>query len=227
MLANIMSNTSNTVSAAMNKVYNFMFLGILWTALVAYGVASTPQLQMMVLTNPLKWVIILAPLVCLLFMSFKFDKLSTGTIAVLFGVVTTLFGASLSTIFLAYTGGEIASALFSSSVIFLVMSVYGYTTKKDLSSFGQYLFIALIGLILASVVNLFIGSSLMTMGLSALAVIIFTIFVAYDTQNIKRIMASAHLGNENKLAILGALNLYLDFINLFVNLLQLMGGSRK
>lgn len=214
------------VTSAMNRVYNYMFLGVLGTAAVAFGVASNTELQMLLLGTALKWVVILAPLACVLIMSFKFDKLSTTTLSLLYGLVVAAFGASLSTIFLTYRIETIGLALFSSSSIFLVMSVYGYFTKKDLSSWGQFLFVGLIALIISQLVNLFIQSSALTMALSAVAVIIFTALTAYDTQRIKEMMISAHTTDQNRLAIMGALSLYLDFLNLFVNLLQLLGGKK-
>lgn len=222
------SSSNSYITSAMNKVYNYMFAGVLATGLVSFIVSTLPKLQMLLLTNPLKWIVILAPLACVLLLSFKFDKLSTGVIALLFGLVVVTFGVSLSTIFMMYTGGTIAAALFSSSIIFLLMSIYGHVTKRDLSSWRQFLMIGLIGLIISQIVNLFIQSSALVMALSAFAVILFTLLTAYDTQKIKGIMASANANNIERFAIMGALNLYLDFLNLFVSLLQLFGGgSRK
>lgn len=218
--------TGGYISSAMNKVYNYMFAAIIMTGIVAYIISNMPQLQAILLSNPLKWVVIFAPLACVLLMSFKFDKLSTTTLALLFGLVSLAFGMSLSTIFLVYTGGTIVAALFSSSVIFLVMSVYGHVTKRDLSTWRQFLFIGIIGLILSQIVNLFLQSGPFSMALSALAVIIFTLFTAYDTQRIKLMMQSSDSSNVNRLAIMGALSLYINFINLFANLLNLFGGRR-
>ena len=225
MSSNYMSMGS--VSNAMSRVYNYMFVGILLTAIVSFGISTNPALQHMVMTNPLKWPVILAPLACVLIMGIGYTSLPTAILALLFGIVSVAFGASLSVIFLVYAKATIAMALFSSSLVFVLMSAYGYMTKKSLESWGQFLFIGLIGLIISQVVNIFLQSSVMTMTLSALAVIIFTLYTAYDTQKIKRAMAQANSADVNRIAILGALTLYLDFLNLFINLLQLFGGSRK
>ena len=215
------------IGSAMNKVYNYMFIGVIVTALVAFGISGNFQLQASLLETPFKWVVILAPLACVLLMSFKFDRLSTTTLAIMYGIVAVAFGASLSTIFLMYRIQTIGLALLSSSSIFAVMSIYGHTTKKDLSSWRDFLLVGIIGLIICQIINIFVQSSVFTMTLSALAVIIFTLMTAYDTQKIRQMMAYANTHDTNKLAIMGALSLYLDFLNLFVNLLQLFGGSRR
>jgi FtsH-binding integral membrane protein len=229
MLSKQYANTEQNgtyITSAMQKVYNYMFAGLLGTGSIAYLVSHMPELQAILFSNPIKWLVIFAPLACVLFLSFKFDKLSTGAIAAIYALVVVAFGVSLSTIFLIYTTGEISAALFSSSIIFIIMSIYGHVTKKDLSSWGQFLIIGLIGLIIAQIVNMFIGSSALTMALSAIGVIIFTLFTAYDTQKIKEMMHNSSTNNVGRLAIMGALTLYLDFINLFINLLQIMSGRK-
>ena len=215
------------IGSAMNKVYNYMFIGVIVTALVAFGISGNFQLQAALLETPFKWVVILVPLACVLLMLFKFDRFSTTTLAIMYGIVAVAFGASLSTIFLMYRIQTIGLALLSSSSIFAVMSIYGHTTKKDLSSWRDFLLVGIIGLIICQIINIFVQSSVFTMTLSALAVIIFTLMTAYDTQKIRQMMAYANTHDTNKLAIMGALSLYLDFLNLFVNLLQLFGGNRR
>ena len=218
--------SAELVNAGMLKVYNNMGLGLVVTALVSFLVSSSPALMSVLFGTPLKWVVIFAPLVLSLVMSFgmALDKISTNTGRILFYVFSVLMGLSLSTIFVIYTSGSIFGAFVSASGIFFAMSIYGYFTKRSLESLGQFLFIGLIGIIIASVVNIFLENSTMGLVINVLAVLIFTGLTAYDTQ---RIRDQIRFGSDiERTSVMGAFALYLDFINIFINLLQLFGGRK-
>lgn len=218
--------TAEAVNSGMLRVYNNMGLGLVVTALVSFLVSSSPALMSVLFGTWLKWVVIFAPLVMSLVMSFgmALDKISTSTGRVLFYVFSGLMGLSLSTIFVIYTSASIFGAFVSAGAIFFAMSVYGYFTKRSLESLGQFLFIGLIGIIIASVVNIFLENSTMGFVINVLAVLIFTGLTAYDTQQIREQLRN---GNDlERTAVMGAFALYLDFINIFINLLQLFGGRR-
>ena len=210
----------------MLSVYNYMASGVLLTGIVALLFANS-GLAEQVLSTPLRWVIMFAPLAFVLVMSFGMNRLSTGTLQLLFWAFATVMGLSMSSIFLVFTGTSIAQTFFAVSVGFLGLSLYGYTTKKDLSGFGTFLIMGVIGLLVAIVINLFLQSPAMTMAISAIGVLLFAGLTAYDTQKIKSMYAYV-AGTEmmGKTVIMGALSLYLDFINMFTFLLSFMGDRR-
>jgi FtsH-binding integral membrane protein len=208
----------------MLSVYNYMASGVLLTGIVALLFANS-GLAEQVLSTPLRWVIMFAPLAFVLVMSFGMNRLSTGTLQLLFWAFATVMGLSMSSIFLVFTGTSIAQTFFAVSVGFLGLSLYGYTTKKDLSGFGTFLIMGVIGLLVAMVINLFLQSPAMTMAISAIGVLLFAGLTAYDTQKIKSMYAYvAGTDMMGKVVIMGALNLYLDFINMFTFLLNFMGS---
>ncbi len=210
----------------MLKVYNFMSLGLLITGLVSYFVAQSPELMHLLYGTPLKWVVLLAPLGVVLLFSFNIASMSTGTARTVFWIYSGLMGLSLGSIFMIYTGQSIAQVFFITASLFAFMSLYGYTTKKDLTSMGSFMIMGVWGIIIAGLVNLFFQSPAMSFVISVLGVVIFTGLTAYDTQAIKDRYYESHEGDREKTAIMGALQLYLDFINLFISLLRLFGERR-
>jgi FtsH-binding integral membrane protein len=212
----------------MVRVYNHMSLGLAVTGLIAWFVGHDPALLMSIYQSPARIVVMLAPLAFVMVISFGFQRLSLGALTAIFYAYSATMGVSMSFIFAVYTGAAIAQTFFVTAVTFLAMSLYGYTTKKDLTGWGSFLFMGLIGIILASLANLFFHSPGVSFAVSVLGVLIFTGLTAYDTQNIKETYsASWGATATGKLAIMGALKLYLDFINLFMMLLRLMGGNRR
>lgn len=210
-------------------VYNYMASGILLTGIVALltsnWVVSNPEAAATLYTGPLSWVIMLAPLGFVLAMSFGLNKMSAGTLQILFWAFAGVMGVSLSSIFLVYTGTSIAKTFFITAATFGSLSLYGYTTKKNLSGWGTFLFMGLIGIIIASVVNIFLGSSTLELAISAAGVLVFAGLTAYDTQKIREMYYAGDAAEtRSKKIIMGALNLYLDFINLFLMLLRFMGS---
>lgn len=208
----------------MLQVYNYMGLGLALTGVVAFLVAATPALYTPIFGTPLKWAVMLAPLGFVFFLSFKIESISASTAQMLFWAFCAVMGLSMASIFLVFTGASIARVFFITAATFGAASLYGYTTKADLSKFGSFLFMGLIGIVIASVVNIFLGSSALQFAISAIGVLVFTGLAAYDTQTIKTNYAE-HAGSETntKLAVMGALSLYLSFINLFHMLLYFMG----
>jgi FtsH-binding integral membrane protein len=212
----------------MLKVYNYMASGVLLTGIVAMLFASSGYAaQIMGGGGLMPWVIILSPLAIVMAMSFGANRMSAATLQMLFWAFAGLMGLSMSTIFLVYTGTSIAQTFFAVTAAFLGLSLYGYTTKKDLSGMGTFLIMGVVGLLVAMVINLFLQSSAMAMVISAIGVLLFAGLTAYDTQRIKSIYYTVQ-GSEmlGKAAILGALSLYLDFINMFQFLLAFMGDRR-
>jgi len=210
----------------MLRVYNFMAGGLGLTGLVAYAAVASGFYQQIAGT-PLIWVVMLAPLAVVLLLSFRIERMSAGAAQASFWGYAALMGLSLAGIFLIYTGTSIARVFFISAATFAAMSLYGYTTRRDLSRFGSFLFMGLIGIVLASLVNIFIASSALQFAVSVIGVIVFTGLTAWDTQRIKEIYLESDPGDVlTKKALMGALALYLDFINLFVMLLQLTGQRR-
>ena len=223
----------------MLKVYNYMTIGLVITGLVAYGAFSLAVTQTaagLQLTNvgvalyesPLRWVVMLAPLAFVLVLSFGINKLSAGMAQLLFWLFAAVMGLSLSSIFLIYTGQSITQVFFITAATFGAMSLYGYTTKRDLTGIGSFLIMGLFGLIIASIVNVFLQSSGLGFAISIIGVLIFVALTAWDTQKIKESYSSA-MGADvlAKGAVMGALSLYLDFINLFLMLLRLFGNNRS
>lgn len=213
----------------MLQVYNYMASGVALTGIVAYLLASTPAAMNAIFGNPiLPWVVMLAPIGLAFYFGARIHAMSFAAAQVIFWVFAGLMGLSLSTVFLVYTGESIARVFFITAATFGAMSLYGYTTKRDLSRFGSFLLMGLIGIIIASVVNIFVGSSALQFAVSVIGVLLFVGLTAYDTQRIKEMYWEADdRETHGKKAIMGALNLYLDFINLFVLLLQLMGARRE
>ncbi|HTJ64441.1 MAG TPA: Bax inhibitor-1/YccA family protein [Alphaproteobacteria bacterium] len=213
--------------AHMVRVYNHMTAGLVVTGIVAFLVSTSPAMLQAIFGTPLRYLVIFAPLAFVLVMSFGIQRLSLAALTGTFYGFSVAMGLSLSTIFLVYTGGSIAQVFFISAATFLGMSLYGYTTKADLTSWGSFGIMAVFGIILASLVNMFLHSAGMGFAISVIGVIAFTALTAYDTQKIKEQYSESWGAESNgKLALMGALNLYLDFINLFMMLLRLLGNRR-
>ncbi|MFT7058388.1 MAG: FtsH-binding integral membrane protein [Pseudorhodobacter sp.] len=233
--------------AHMNKVYGLMSVGMLLTGAAAWAISglavtTDPALAVAQMSNgkfltsigstiymsPLKWVVMFAPLVMVFAFSAMINRLSVSAAQLFFYVYAALMGVSLSSIFLVYTGTSIAQTFVITSIAFAGLSLYGYTTKKDLSGMGTFLMMGLIGLLVAMVVNIFLASSALSFAISAIGVLIFAGLTAYDTQSIKtEYIAHAQHGDSDwlgKSAIMGALRLYLDFINMFMFLLSFLGN---
>ena len=226
--------------AYMLKVYNYMTTGLLLTGLVSYffGKASiisneagqivglTP-LGTLLFNSPLQWIIMLAPLGFVFYLSARVHKMSLSSAQITFWIFSVVMGLSLASIFIVYTQASIARVFFISSGTFAAMSLYGYTTKKDLTKLGGFLFMGLIGIIIASLVNLFFQSSALYFAISVIGVLVFVGLTAYDTQRIKEMYYEGDSESVGgKKALMGALRLYLDFINLFIMLLRLFGQRR-
>ena len=213
--------------AYMQRVYTYMAGGLALTGIVAYAAAASGFYQSIAGT-PLIWIVMLAPLGFVLVLSFGIQRMSAGTAMLLFWFYAAVMGLSLGGIFLVYTGTSIARVFFITAATYGAMSLYGYTTKTDLSGFGSFLLMGLIGIVIASLVNLFIGSNTLQFVISIIGVIVFVGLTAYDTQRIKEMyLESDTVEIADKKAVLGALALYLDFINLFMLLLQLFGQRRE
>lgn len=222
-------NSSLAFPVLMRKVYLWMSLALVITGFTAYYVATSETLLSIIYGNPIAmWGVMLAPVVLVIILSAGIQKLSLAASTLIFVLYSVLMGASLSSIFLVYELGSITQTFFITAATFGVMALYGYTTKKDLTSWGRLLFMALIGLIIASLVNIFVGNSMMDMVISCVGVLVFVGLTAYDSQKIKEMLMQAPDASENmqKLALMGALSLYLDFINLFIYLLRFFGNSR-
>lgn len=210
----------------MLSVYNYMAVGLGLTGLVAYAAVATGFYQQIAGT-PLIWVVMLAPLAAVLFLSFRIKRISFGTAQAVFWGYAALMGLSLAGILLLYTGTSVARVFFISAGTFAAMSLYGYSTNRDLSGFGSFLFMGLIGIVLAGLVNVFVASSILQFAISVIGVLVFTGLTAYDTQRIKQVYFAGAAGADlAKTALMGALTLYLDFINLFVLLLRFAGDRR-
>ena len=210
----------------MNKVYGLMAAAMAVTGAVAYGISTNEDLIQAIYGTSLRWVVMLAPLGVVILLSARLHKMSAAAAQMTFWIFSALVGASISYIFIVYTGISITRVFFITSCAFLGLSLYGYTTKRDLSGMGSFLVMGLIGLIVASVVNIFLQSSALHFAVSAIGVLVFAGFTAYDTQQIrKEFLGIRHAGGEvqSKAAIMGALRLYLDFLNLFIFIMQFMG----
>jgi FtsH-binding integral membrane protein len=212
----------------MLRVYNYMASGLALTGIVAVLVAFTPGLTQAIFGTPLKWVVMLAPIGFVFFLSARIEHIQASTASALFWVFSALMGASLASVFLVFTGESVARTFFITAAAFGALSLYGYTTKKDLSGFGTFLFMGVIGILIAGLVNIFLQSSLMQFVISAAGVLVFAGLTAYDTQRIKEMYwEGANYGDTaTKTAVMGALSLYMDFINMFTFLLQFFGDRR-
>ena len=213
----------------MVKVFNFMAMALCVSGGVAFLVASSPALMHLFFGTPLAWLVMLAPLGFVIFFGAKINKISAAQAQNYLWIYSGLMGISLATIFIAYTGASVARIFFISASVFGAMSLYGYTTKKDLTGFGSFLIMGVIGLVIASLVNIFMQSSALQFALSVIGTFLFIGLTAYDTQRIKQTyyMFAGDREMVGKAAVMGALNLYMDFINLFITLLQLFGDRRN
>ena len=212
----------------MLRIYNYMASGLALTGIVAYVFAQS-GFYAQVAATPLIWLIMLAPLGFVMAISFGIQRMTASTVQLLFWLFAGVMGLSLASIFLVFTGASIARVFFITAGTFAAMSLYGYTTKRDLTQFGSFLMMGLIGIIIASIVNIFIASSALQFAISVIGVIVFVGLTAWDTQSIKQQYYELQYADgqtASKASIMGALRLYLDFINLFMMLLQLLGARR-
>ena len=214
---------ADATNSAMLRVYNHMALAIATSGIVSLLVSSSPTLMKFLFTGVMHWIVIFAPLAFVLFLGFKIRDMSIGTARLMLYLFAAVMGLSFSTIFVVYNLGSIVSAFMGAAILFVTMSGYGYFTKRSLESVGQFMFIGLIAIIIASIVNIFIGSTVMATVISALAIIIFLGLTAYDTQQIREMVS---VDTTPAAEVSGALTLYMDFINLFINLLQLFGDRK-
>ena len=216
--------SAEEVNSAMGRVYGHMSLAVVVSMLVSYWVGTTPELLQFFFTGVLKWIVIFAPLAAIFGVSYVLGNNPSKQVAQLcLHGFAALMGLSFSMIFAVFTMGSIVGAFMGAAILFAVMSGYGYFTKRSLDSVGKFMFVGLIAICIASIVNIFIGSTVMQMVISALAIIIFLGLTAYDTQQIREMVS---VDTSPAVEVSGALTLYMDFINLFLNLLQLFGGRK-
>jgi len=209
----------------MLRIYNYMTGGLALTGVIAYLVGTNPTAFQAIYGTPAAWIVMLAPLAIVFAYSFFLQRMSAGLAQVLFWAFAALMGLSLSYIFVVYAHASIARVFFITAATFAGMSLYGYTTKRDLTGLGSFLFMGLLGLIIASLVNIFLASAALDFALSVIGVLIFTGLTAFDTQRIKSMYSEFdEAGGGTKKAVMGALSLYLDFINMFLMLLRLFGN---
>jgi len=224
MFAAQIYRSAEQINSAMARVYGHMALAVITSMVVSFLVSTSPALMAFLFTGVMKWIVIFAPLVAILAVSLAFDRFSKTSLQLFLHGFAALMGLSFATIFVVYNMGSIVSAFMGAAILFAVMSGWGYFTRRDLSGLGSLMFVGLIAIIIASIVNIFIGSTVFQMVISAMAIIIFLGLTAYDTQRIREVVS---VGDDTgKEEIMGALTLYLDFINLFLSLLQLF-GERK
>ena len=212
------------INSAMGRVYGHMSLAVLISMMVSWFVGTSPELLTFFFTGVIKWIVIFSPLVAIMAFAFAADNFNKGQLQLFLYAFAALMGLSFSMIFAVFTMGSIVSAFMSAGVLFAVMSAYGYFTKQSLDSMGKFMFVGLIAIVIASIINIFIGSTVMQMVISALAIIIFLGLTAYDTQKIRELVTVD--GDTGREEVIGALTLYMDFINLFINLLQLFGVKK-
>jgi FtsH-binding integral membrane protein len=214
--------------AYMLRVYNYMSVALALSGAVAFFVSTSPAMQQVIFGTPLMWVVFLAPLGLVFFLSARIQKMSATAAQTTFWIFAALMGLSLASIFIAYTPESITRVFFITAGAFAGLSLVGYTTKKDLSGMGTFLIMGVIGLIIAMVVNMFVASSMLQLGISVIGVLIFAGLTAYDTQQIKLMYYEA---DEDEVAakksIMGALKLYLDFLNMFIFLMHILGVARR
>ena len=216
--------SASEINSAMGRVYGHMSLAVIVSMIVSYFVGSSPELLQFFFTGVLKWIVIFAPLAAIFGVSYVLgNNPSKSTAQLCLHGFAALMGLSFATIFAVFTMGSIVSAFMGAAILFGVMSGYGYFTKQSLDSLGKFMFVGLIAIIIASIVNIFIGSTVMQMVISALAIIIFLGLTAYDTQKIREELS---VQASDVAEVRGALTLYMDFINLFINLLQLFGDRK-
>jgi FtsH-binding integral membrane protein len=214
--------------AYMLRVYNYMSVALALSGAVAFFVSTSPAMQQVIFSTPLMWVVFLAPLGLVFFLSARIQKMSATAAQTTFWIFAALMGLSLASIFIAYTPESITRVFFITAGAFAGLSLVGYTTKKDLSGMGTFLIMGVIGLIIAMVVNMFVASSMLQLGISVIGVLIFAGLTASDTQQIKLMYYEAD-GEEvaAKKSIMGALKLYLDFLNMFIFLMHILGVARR
>ena len=214
--------SASEINSRMISVYNNMFLAVVNSMIVSMLVASSPTLMQFLFGSWIKWVVVFAPLVVIFAMTWVMQKATRSEARVMLHVFAALMGLSFSTIFVVFTMGSIVSAFMGAAILFGVMSLWGYFTKKSLEGWGSYLLVGLIAVVITSIVNVFLGNSTLAMVVSAVAIIVFLGLTAYDTQRIRQEVSI--LEPDSKAEILGALSLYMNFINIFVSLLQLFGN---
>ncbi len=207
------------------SVYAWMFAGLLLTAAASAAVVNSPVLQRAIIGTPLMWVLMLVEIGLVFFLSFRIMKMSAATASFTFLLYSALNGLTLSVIFFAYTQSSIVKAFVTAAATFGAMSVYGMVTKRDLTSWGSFFFMGLIGILICSVINIFLRSPALEFAVSFIGVFVFLGLTAYDTQKLKAMATSTHM--RHNLAVIGALALYLDFVNLFLMLLRLFGDRRN
>ena len=215
--------SASDINNRMISVYNNMFLAVVNSLVVSLLVASSPGLMALLFGTALKWVVIFAPLVMIFAMTWIMEKATYGEARGMLHIFAALMGLSMSTIFVVYTTASIVSAFFGAAVLFGTMSLWGYFTKRSLEGWGSFLLVGLIAVVITSIVNVFIGSSTLAMVVSAVAIIVFLGLTAYDTQRIRQEVSV--MEPDSKAEILGALSLYMNFINIFISLLQLFGAK--
>ena len=216
--------TAEEINTAMARVYGHMSLAVVVSMIVSYFVGTSPELMQLFFTGIVKWIVIFSPLAAIFGIGYVLgNNPSKGTAQLCLHGFAALMGLSFATIFAVFTMGSIVSAFMGAAILFGAMSLYGYFTKQSLDSLGKFMFVGLIAIVIASIVNIFIGSTVMQMVISALAIVIFLGLTAHDTQQIRK-MVSADTGEV--VEVTGALALYMDFINLFLNLLQLFGDRK-
>jgi FtsH-binding integral membrane protein len=223
-MTGITYRSATEINSSMLNVYNNMFLAVVNSMIVSALVASSPALMQFLFTGAMKWIVIFAPLLMIFALGYGMEKMTRNQAQLALHGFAALMGVSFATIFVVFSIGSIVGAFMAAAVLFATMSLWGYFTKQSLDSLGQWMFVGLIAIIIASVINIFIGSSVAQMVISAIAIIVFLGLTAYDTQKIRELLSVDHNGNTE---VVGALTLYLDFINLFLNLLQLLGGRKE
>ena len=223
-MTGITYRSATEINSSMLNVYNNMFLAVVNSMIVSALVASSPALMQFLFTGAMKWIVIFAPLLMIFALGYGMEKMTRNQAQLALHGFAALMGVSFATIFVVFSIGSIVGAFMAAAVLFATMSLWGYFTKQSLDSLGQWMFVGLIAIIIASVINIFIGSSVAQMVISAIAIIVFLGLTAYDTQKIRELVSVDHNGNTE---VVGALTLYLDFINLFLNLLQLLGGRKE
>jgi len=214
--------SASEINSAMSRVYAHMSLAVLTSMIISFLVSSSPALMAFFFTGVMKWLVMFAPLVGIIVLSFGLHKLTYPQAQMALHGFAALMGLSFATIFIVFTLGSIVTAFMAAAVLFGTMSFYGYFTKRSLETMGQFMFVGLIAIVIASIINIFVGSTVAQMTISALAIIIFLGLTAWDTQRIREMVSA--LEPDGRLEVAGALSLYLNFINIFLNLLQLFGN---
>jgi len=216
--------TASQINSAMLSVYNNMFLAVANSMIVSFLVSNSPALMQFLFTGAMKWIVLFAPLLMIFVVGYGIQKMSRGQAYLALHVFAALMGVSFATIFVVFSIGSIVSAFMAAAVLFATMSLYGYFTQQSLDSLGKWMIVGLISIIIASIINIFVGNSVAQMVISVLAIVIFLGLTAYDTQKIRQL---ASVDTNNNIEVVGALTLYLDFINLFLHLLQIFGGRKE